>query len=156
MMTIRRAGASSAATLIGLALTIVVAHAMAPEWLRGVGLDVWNYPVALAANKAANQEWQSLQAQHEQLYKEIELSDYVAAQLIAGTLSLEAAVDELEPVLSHRSSFDRNVQVIYHAKTFRQSVARYLIQRIPRIMRNDPERQIAVLGQVECEYSQIN
>jgi len=128
MMTMRRAGATSAATLIGLALTIVVAHAMAPKWLRAVGLDVWNYPVAVAANKEANQESQSLDAQHEQLCKEIELSDYVAEQVISGTLSLEAAVDELEPVLSHRCNFDRVMRIIYHAETFRQCVARYLIQ----------------------------
>ena len=155
MLTMRRAGATSAATLIALALTIVIAHAVAPEWLRGAGLDLWNYPVALAAKHEASQESQSIGAHYEQLQQEIKLGDHIASQLAAGDLSLEVAVDELEPTLSRRSSFDDNVQHNYQANSVRQSVARYLIQRIPRIMKNDPERLAEVLCQLECEYAQL-
>jgi hypothetical protein len=154
MTNARRAGATSAATLFGLALTIVFAHAIAPEWIRRAGLDVWNLPSAIADSQTADQQLASLNAQEEQLFQEITLGDSIIAQITAGSLSLEAAVDEMEPIMRNRSGFAVTVQQYYGVSSFRQGVALYLISRLPRII-SDPVQRAAVRTHLEREYARI-
>jgi hypothetical protein len=154
MTNARRAGATSAATLFGLALTIVFAHAIAPEWIRRVGLDVWNLPSAIADSQSADRQSASLNAQEDQLFQEITLGDSIAAQIVAGSLSLEAAVDEMEPIMRNRSGFVITMQQYYGVSSFRQGVALYLISRLSRIM-SDPVQRAAARTHLEQEYARI-
>jgi hypothetical protein len=156
MISVRRAGGTSAATLLCLALTIVLAHMLAPNWTQRSGLDVWNLPTAVASSQTADQEAASLNAKENQLQREIELSDHVSAQLASGNLALKLAVDEMEPILQNRSGFAMAVKGMNPSFSFRQGVARYLISRVPRIMNNDPVLQIAVLDRLEYEYSELD
>jgi hypothetical protein len=155
VITMRRAGATSAATLIGLTLTVVLVQAVAPEWLQRVGLDVWNYPAALAASQSANQDAAMIDEQKEQLFQEFELSDHVCNQLVAGELSLTAAVDEMEPIMRHRAGFDYALRVWSSNLSFRQGVARYLIRRITRVNSAQPQHLSMTQARLECEYARI-
>lgn len=155
MTSMRRAGATSAATLFGLVLAILFVHAIAPDWIHRSGLDVWNLPSAIADNRNAGQLAVSLSVQEEQLYREIELSNQVTAQMAAGTLSLEAAINEMEPILRNRNGFAVTMGQYYHVSTFRQGVARYLMSRVPRHLLNDRDRLTAIQKQLEQEFAQI-
>jgi hypothetical protein len=153
---VRRAGATSAATLCGLALTIVLAHAIAPDWMKRFGLDVWNLPSAIAATRTAEEQLATLNAQEDQLFREIELGDRVTAQVAAGRMTLLAAVDEMEPILQNRGGFATTLKHDRQIGSFRKGVARYLFSRIPRVANNDPVQLTAVLAHLEEEYAQIN
>jgi hypothetical protein len=155
MSNARRAGATSATTLIGLALTVVFVHALAPDWIRRLGLDVWNLPAAIAATRSADEELATLNAQEDQLFREIQLGNQITSQIAAGTLSLRAAVDEMEPILQNREGFAVTIKQRYRAATFRLAVAHYLISRVPAVMNSEPLRQSTVLTQLEYEYAQM-
>jgi hypothetical protein len=155
MTTVRRAGATSAATLCGLALTIILAEAVAPEWTHHTGLDVWNLPTAIAKNKDCAEETAFLIAQERQLAREIELGEHICFQVIDGSLSLAAAVDEMEPVLCKRTGFIETAGLNFGVPTIHLAVARYLIKRISRILQDDVKHRAEVIARVEEAYSHL-
>jgi hypothetical protein len=156
MTTVRRAGATTVATLCGLALTVVAADAFAPRWVQEAGLDIWNMPSAIAANKAADEKYASLKAKEEKLYHEIQLSNNISEELAAGTITLKDAVDEMEPVLRNRTGFVATLQVSFGTSSVREGVARYLISRIPRSMTHDLVELSNTLYRLECEFETLN
>jgi hypothetical protein len=154
MTTVRRAGTASAAALSGLVLTLGLAHAAAPEWVRQAGLDVWNAPALRDSLRAGNHRRAELLAHEERLFREIETIDHLAARLAAGSLSLAGATDAAEPILRERPSFPYTASQYYPAPTFRQSIARYLIARIER-RHADPARWATISARLEAEYAAL-
>jgi hypothetical protein len=130
MTTIRRAGTASVATLSGLVLTLGLMQTAAPEWARFAGLDVWNVSAAQESCRAADQRRGALETQAEQLHDEIQFIEQVASRLAAGTISMAAATDSVEPILRERSAFNTVAEIYYPAPTFRLTVARYLSARV--------------------------
>ena len=156
MTTVPRTGATTAATLLGLAFTIVLAQTIAPHWVRRAGLDLWSLPAAMAASRTADRESVELNAMERKLFREIDYSEHLAAELVAGTLTLEAAVNEMEPILKTRSGFLAGLRVQYNTSSLRQGVARYLIARISRVTRFDPALESDARLRLECEYALLN
>lgn len=156
MTTVRRAGATSAATLCGLALTIILAEVIAPEWTHDSGLDLWNLPTAIAQSNDYSKEAAILAAEEQQLLREIELGGHICRQVVDGSLSFAAAVDELQPILARRTGFMETAEYNFGVRTLRQAVGRYLISRISRILRDDPKRQAEVEDRLEADYSRLS
>jgi hypothetical protein len=154
-MNARRTGAVSAAALSGLVLTLGLAQVVAPEWVKRVGLDVWNMPGLRADARASAKEAAELRARQEKLGQEIELSEHVAARLADGSLTLAEATDELEPILRDRPGFDAIRVAKYEAPTFRHGVARYAIMKVHALLARDPARRAAVSARLEAEYAAL-
>jgi hypothetical protein len=155
MTTVRRAGATSAATLCGLALVIVLAQAIAPEWTRRFGLDLWNLPEAMAHNQECSQETIMLSCREERLQQEVELADHLCSDIIQGRITLASAMAEMEPVLLQRPGFVLTCRSYYHAPTLKHSVGRYFIRRIARHYDLDDPKIIELLADLERQYAQI-
>ena len=153
MTTVRRAGAASVAALSGLALALGFSHTLAPEWAKGVGLDVWNMPEEREAARKADTDATALQRQQEQLFREIELADHVTTRLAEGKLTLADAVAELEPVLQQRSGFATICEFKYRTSSFRHGVARYAMNRVAIALATDPARRAAVTRHLEAQYA---
>jgi len=145
-----------AVALLGLALGFGLAHVTvpksmltAPEWMRPArradGPDF-----ARIADEAA-----SLQARQEQLLREIELGDHMAARLAAGTLSLADAAGEMEPFLRTRAGFDTVCRHYYHVPNTHLGTARYLIEKVRRLLEDDPSREATVTARLEAEYAAL-
>jgi hypothetical protein len=156
MTTIRRTGATSAGTLFGLALTVVLANAIAPGWVQSSGLDVWNLPSAISANKCADQDCVSLREQEQKLMQEIQLANKIADELASGTITLKEAIDELEPVMRNRNGFVSTMQANYSATSLREGVARYLLSHIPRLLEHNPDQLTDTLSRLECEWYSLS
>jgi hypothetical protein len=154
MTTVRRAGASSVAALSGLALALGFSHAVAPEWSRSVGLDVWNIAEEHEAARHASEDSAALHQQHDQLLREIEFADHVTTRLAEGEQTLADAVAELEPVLRQRPGFASQCDLLYNPPSFRHGVARYAISRVARALA-DPARRAAVTRRLEAEYEAL-
>jgi hypothetical protein len=151
MTTVRRTGAASAAMLSGLALALGFSHAVAPEWVRRVGLDVWNLPAECETLRESDAKLLLLQQRHEQLLREIEFADHLTVRLADGMQTLADAVAELEPILQHRSGFPT---VEYrNAPTFRHQVALHMIDRVRLLLAHDPTRLAAVTPRLEADYA---
>lgn len=155
MIVTRRAGTASATTLFGLALTVVVANAIAPRWVHRTGLDIWNLPAAMADERRAGVEFASLNAQEEQLRQEIQLSDYIALEMADGKRTLKDAVAEMEPILKNRDGFVPTLEANYHTTSLREGVARFLIERVRRLMVNNQTQLKIVLVRLEGEFDSL-
>ena len=153
MTTVRRTGAASAAMLSGLALALGFSHAVAPEWAKRVGLDVWNLPAECETLRESDAKLLLLQQRHEQLRREIEFADHITVRLADGTQTLADAVAELEPILQHRPGFP--AADYGNAPTFRHQVALYMMDRVRRLLAKDPTRLAEVTPRLEADYAAL-
>ncbi|WP_439629575.1 hypothetical protein [Gemmata sp.] len=140
-MTTRRTGAASAAALLGLALTALGVDA-------GLGTDAREEVRGHEGDAAA------LDAQRVRGRRESEASGRVAARVIAGDVSLSAAVDELEPALRERPGFDC-AWADDPPATFRHRVARYVMVRVAVELGHDPAHRAAALARLDAEYATL-
>jgi hypothetical protein len=154
-MTARRTGAVSAAVLSGLALTLVLARAVAPEWATRAGLDVWNLGELRADARATADERAALEDRRHRLQQEAVWTGAFAARLIDGSLTLAEAADQLAPILLERPGFDTVWEVDYRAPDFRRGCARYAITKVQSVLENEPELRAAVVARLEAEYAAL-
>ncbi|WP_439622368.1 hypothetical protein [Gemmata sp.] len=140
-MSARRTGAASAATLIAVALTALGIDA-------SLGVDAREEVRRHEGDAAA------LEAQRVRVLRENEASGRVAARVIAGTLPLVGAVDELEPVLRERTGF-ASAWADDPPPTFRHRVARSILARVDAELAHDPARRAAVLARLDAEYAAL-
>jgi hypothetical protein len=153
MLTRHRAGTVSAGVLLGLALTLTVAHIYAPHWSRRIGLDIWNLNTAVTNLQRVYEDAARLRIQEEQWRQEYELADTLAAMLVTGNISLAEATDLLQPNLQSRPGFDVVAFVHYKAPTLRHGVARYLIARISWHLCSSPIQYVITTTRLEAEYA---
>jgi hypothetical protein len=152
-MTARRTGLASVATLAALTLTVGGVHALAPDWSRRMGVDVWNLPCLEAERVQKDALGDELEAHGERTFRQIEASERVAAELAAGRVSLADAVVELERVNSSRSALLAGQRAFHpDAGDDRELVARYAVSKALRIFRDDSTRRTEVMPRLEAEY----
>lgn len=152
MSAIRRPGAASATVLIGLAAGFVVAHAAAPEWSRRVGLDVWNVTAVQAEYRSTAEKEQEIEAFGERAVRRREAANQVAAQLVAGSITLEHATDEVCALFADDPGATGTLSVTYHqVPTERLRFARHMMERASRQFTTD-EQAKTVMARLEAEY----
>ena len=154
-MNARRTGAVSAASLSVMALSLGLAHVIAPEWVKRVGLDVWNYPGLRDQWRATEVEAAQAQAKQDQMHRRMELGSHVSARLATGSITLAEAVDELEPVMRDAPGFESTYLYHYQVPTLRQGVARYAIGKVRDQLADDPARWATVSARLETEYAAL-
>lgn len=153
MTAIRRPGAASAAVLIVLSASLVTAHALAPEWSRRAGLDVWNLAALEGQYRDAAAERADVAARADRVAARRTAGNQIAAQLIDGTATLPAAAADLSEVFG-RDQGMRTVLVMFHpaVPTERHLFARHGIDRVATLLDEDPGRRAAVVARLEAEY----
>ena len=153
MTVIRRSGTTSAAVLIGLSLSLAAAHALAPNWCRRAGLDVWNYTALREQQRQAAEERDEVAARGEEAAARRAAGNQIAAELIAGTIGLPTAADELAEVFRQDQGMRLVLEhVHYTAPTERHRFARHAIDRVGNLLCDDPARLSAVKARLEAEY----
>lgn len=153
MTTIRRPGAASAAVLVGLSASLMVAHAVAPNWSRRVGLDVWNLAALEAEYRAAADEQADVVSQAERASARRAAGNQVAAKLITGSVTLPEAAVELIEVFRQDEGMRVSLGVIHKgAPTVRHVFARHAIDRVRALLVDEPDRRGAVVARLEVEY----
>jgi hypothetical protein len=149
----RRPGIASVAVLAGITAALVTAHAVAPEWSRAVGLDVWNLSAAEADQRESADRRDELAAQHEQLRQRVAVADHLCTQLIDGRVRLAEAADEVIEVNRDRDAFFFVLRLEHpDATTDRELAACYLIAKIAARFYDDPSRRAEATGRLEAEY----
>ena len=152
MSAIRRPGTASAAILVGLSLSLVVAHAVAPRWSRCAGLDVWNLPALERTQQAAADELAEIEARAEQSLARRTAANQVAAHLAAGGTSLPAAADIMAELFRDDLGMTGTLNRVYaNEPSLRHRFARHAIERVARLPGLDPARLAAVVERLEAE-----
>ncbi len=154
MITIRRSGTASAATLIVLALGLT--QIIAPGWIRRVGLDTWNMGTVMALARETTAQADLLKEQQEKLRRQIEAASLVSAQLAAGNLSLVEAIQEVSPILEDRLGFGINTSSEYLPKSYEQRVGRYLIRHATKQLLVSPVEMALCLARLEAEFAHLS
>lgn len=153
MSAIRRPGAASAAVLIGLTTSLLVAHAVAPKWSRRAGLDVWNIPTLEADYRAAGEELADMDAHAERSARRRETATQIATQLAAGDTTLAAATDAIRTVFADDRGLPTALEFEYRdIPSERLRFARHVIDRVGRLLNEDPSRLVEVTARLEAEY----
>ena len=157
MTVIRRPGATSATALILLSAALVAAHLLAPEWSARTGLDVWNLPSAKAELHAAAEERAEVNAGAERSAQRREAANHIAARLAAGTITLSVATDETMEVFRDDTGMPYILETVHRsAPTERHRYARHVIDRVQRILLNEPDRYAIVSQRLEREYRELH
>ncbi len=153
MTAIRRPGAASAAVLIGLSVSLVTVHLLAPEWSRRAGLDVWNLAAVEGDYRAAAEHRDDIMASEGQAVARRAAGNQIAAKLIAGTTTLPTAAAELLEVFQQDTGM-RLVLETFHsgAPTERHLFALHGIDRVKALLCDDPAQCEAVVARLEVEY----
>jgi hypothetical protein len=153
MTAIHRPGAASAAVLIALSVSMVIAHAIAPSWSRRVGLDVWNIAALEEEYRAAADEQADVLSQAERASARRAAGNQVAAKLITGSVSLsEAAVELIEVFREDEGTQITLASIHTGAPTERHVFARHAIDRVRALLVADPAQSDAVVARLEVEY----
>ncbi len=153
MTVTRRPGAASAAVLLALGASLVAAHLIAPEWSRRTGLDVWNAASANDLLLRATDERDAVQTDADRAASRRETANQIAAQLIDGDTTLPAATDEMLEVFRDDVGMKCVLETINpDAQTERHRFARHTIERVKRVLPDDPARRAAVVERLEAEY----
>lgn len=156
MTTIRRPGAASAAVLVGLSLSLVAAHAIAPDWSRRAGLDVWSLPALEREHLNVAEERDDVEAKAEQAARRRETADQLAAQLISGTITLPTATDEIHKIFCEDVGMVITLAHTHRdAPTERLHFARHTIERAARLLLDEPARCAALRARLEVEYREM-
>jgi hypothetical protein len=151
----RRPGAASVAALGVITLSVAAAHAVAPNWSRSVGLDVWRYSEYAADLRQCHDRRKELAAGHERLFQQMDVGDRLAAGLIDAHVSLADAADEIGRVNQDRTGFADTLRWSFGDGTSpRQRFARYLLVRARSRLEDagDPSRLAEVTARLEAEY----
>ena len=152
-MTARRTGIVSVAALAALTLTVGVVHAVAPDWSRRMGFDVWNIGEAEAEARDAAQVAHDLCRTGDLIGRQIEASGHVARALAAGRLTLAAAVEELARVNAARAAFLEALRCTNpSASDDRELLAWYALKKVWIELAADPSRQAEVMARLTGEF----
>ena len=155
MTTIRRPGAASAAVLVGLSVSLVAAHALAPDWSRRAGLDVWSLPALERERLNVTEERHDVEAKAIESARRRETANQIAVQLISGAITLPTATDEIHKIFCEDVGM---VVTLAHthpaAPTDRLRFARHTIERAARLV-EEPDRSAALRARLEGEYREM-
>src|SRR5262245_11999482 len=155
MTVIRRPGAASVSVLVGVTVSLAVAHLIAPEWSRPAGLDVWNLPELRQTQKQIDDERAELDGARARLQHRIEAADHIATRLLNGELTLATAADEL--ALLHDDGSQTSLETHHpDAPSKRHVFARHTIERVARLLQDEPARCKAIRERLEAEYRSLS
>ncbi|VTT98989.1 unnamed protein product [Gemmataceae bacterium] len=141
-MSARRTGTASVAVLLATALGAVAVDAT-------LGLDA-------ARDDARQHEADAavIEDQRVRVIRENEFAGRVVARLIAGEVSLAAAVDAMEPIHRARPGIEC-AWMNDPPPTFRHRVARSVMIRVGAELEGDPSRRAAILTRLDAEYATL-
>jgi hypothetical protein len=154
-MPFARPGAGSAALLITLTLGLATAQAVAPDWVRRAGLDVWNLPELKEQFRQSNEKRLELEAEAEQVAARRTAADSVVAQLVAGGALADAA-DDLMGLLHDEPGVVVTLESVFpSAPSLRHLFALHAIERAGRLLTDDPTRRAVVEARLRAEYQSL-
>ena len=156
MTTIRRPGAASAAVLFGLSISLGAAHAVAPDWSRRAGLDVWSLPALERQRLNVVEERHDVEARATDSARRRETANQIAAQLVSGAIALPTATDEIHKIFCEDVGMVITLEGSHRtAPTERLRFARHTIGRAERLLVGEPARCAALRARLEVEYREM-
>jgi hypothetical protein len=155
-MIVRRTGIASVAALAALTVTVGGVHAVAPDWSRRMGFDVWNISDAETQAREADEIGRDLRVHGDRVCRQIDASDHVAHALATGRVTLAVAVEELVQINRTRPAWLPALRCVCpDANDDRELVARYAMGKVWRELADEPSRRAGVIAKLNREYAEL-
>jgi hypothetical protein len=152
---VRHPGVASTAILLGIGAGLVSCSALAPDWSRRVGLDVWNMGAEEQNYRSAVERKEYLGATGDEHIARRAAARSVALKLIDGSETLSAAADQLSAIFRPDRGWCVALELHYPAvPDERHRFARSAIERVRGLL-DDPTESARVLHRLEEEYRAI-
>jgi hypothetical protein len=143
MNCMRRAGATSATTLFGLAATLAVAHLAAPGWSRAVGLDVWNAPSLTAQVRSNVERGHELSEEIEESRRRFSLKEQIVQSMLDGQITLRQAADQFLELNHNHPASMQMIRATYMCSTDEEnSLCNVVAVAVPRIQGSLSEKLV--------------
>ena len=156
MSTMRRTGATSAATLFGIAATVICANLLAPDWTKAAGLDVWNVPSLRAQVESDTRQGAGISFEIEESRRRFILKEEIIDDLLSDRITLKDATAQFLTLNEHHSGAMMVIRAAYRGATDEESTARNVIAlAIPRLEGSFTEKA-AILARLAFELDQIS
>jgi hypothetical protein len=150
-MTINRSGAVvSASFLAGLALAVGLSAVVAGAGARLMGLEREDLDLSALAEQT-----DELDLQHARQLEEYTFANHLATRLAAGALTLADATAQMEPILRERPDFEFVCQYHYQVQDTRLGAARYLIDKVEFLLKDEPSRWRPVSIRLNADYAAL-
>lgn len=156
MTAVRRFGKTSAASLLGVAVTVLTTCLIAPEWTQAAGLDLWHVPELRSQLEAENTKKQEIDADLEESRNRIVLKQQIIDELVAGTATLkEATAQFLELNQGHEASM-LAIRKAYKGASDEEKTARNVITYAAWRLNGSFVQRVQLLARLTRELRQMS
>jgi hypothetical protein len=153
--SIRRTGATSAATLFGIGTAVICTHLLAPNWTKAAGLDVWNVPSLRSQVESDTREGLGLSFEIEESRRRFVLKEQIIDSLLSEQISLKEATAQFLALNENHKPAMMVIRTTYKGATDEESTARNVISlAIPR-MEGSLIDKAAILARLANEFDQF-
>jgi hypothetical protein len=127
MTNVRRVGATSAATLFGVAVAVILTSLAAPKWTQAAGLDVWNLPTLQNQLETSARNDFAMNAEIEDNRNRLAMKTQLIDELVAQRTSLKEVTDQFLVLNQNRQSTTFAIRASYSGATIEEKTARNVI-----------------------------
>ncbi len=155
LTSLRRAGATSVAALLGLAVLIGIAHANSPVWTEAAKRENWDVLAARNQAEAATKEGVDLDHEIDDSHRRLGLKEHLIDDLLAERASLKEVTDEFLTLNETQPAFMLVVRATYAGATDREKIARNVIDYALYRDKNALSHKIHLLARFANELQQL-
>jgi hypothetical protein len=127
MTNVRRVGATSAATLFGVAVAVIATSLAAPKWTQAAGLDVWNLPTLQNQIETSAKNDIAMNAEIEDNRNRLAMKTQLIDELVAQRASLKEVTEQFLILNQNRQSTTFAIRTSYSGATIEEKTARNVI-----------------------------
>jgi hypothetical protein len=127
MTNVRRIGATSAATLSGVAVAVILTSLAAPKWTQAAGLDVWNLPTLQNQIETSARNDLTMNAEIEDNRNRLAMKTLLIDELVAQRTNLKEVTEQFLILNQNRQSTTFAIRASYAGATDEEKTARNVI-----------------------------
>jgi len=155
MPSVSRAGATSVATLCGLALTVGMAYLAAPQWIKAVGLDVWHVIALRNEIEIESKAGLDLGVEIEQSKCRLMLKYQLIDNLWAGQTTLKDVTTQFLSLNQSERGCMLMIRSNYKGATDEEKTARNVLDFVTQRKCGSSAQDAEMLAQLVIEFRQL-
>jgi hypothetical protein len=155
MTTVHRVGATSAATLFGVAVTVVLTSLIAPKWTQAAGLDVWKLPELQNQLETAAKNEVVLNAEFQDNRTRMAVKRQLIDELLAERATLKEVAAQFLSVNQSNESCIVAIRASYKGATDEEKTARNVIAHAVMQMSGSFTERAEVMARLSLELRKL-
>ncbi len=155
MTTIRRVGASSVATLFGVAAVVLLTSLIAPKWTQAAGLDVWELPALRNEIETTVKSNRAMTAELEENKMRLAFKQELIDGLLTQRASLKEVTNQFLLINQSQSASICAIRATYKGATDEEKTARNVISFAVLKSQGSFTQQMEVMARLTLELREL-